>query len=85
MNKDEHRIQWSLKRAEGCILGYIKGTLEAKRAVGMLKRALNWGVKDSELKAILDSIEISPVYLPSMKPEDKARKINELRELLELN
>lgn len=46
---------------------------------------MNWGVKDSELKAILDSIEIIPVYLPSMKPEDKARKINELRELLELN
>lgn len=46
---------------------------------------MNWGVEDSELKAILDSIEISPVYLPSMKPEDKARKINELRELLELN
>lgn len=79
------REEWSLKWAEGCIIGYIRGSLETKRAVGMLKRALDWGIKKDELKAILDSIKISPVYLPTMKPEDKAKKINELKGLLELS
>lgn len=85
MTDNEFRIQWSLKWAEGCVVGYVRGTLGQKRAVGMLKRALNWGVKETELKAILDSIKISPVYLPSIKSEDKAKKINELKKLLELN
>lgn len=83
MDEKEYRIQWSLKWAEGCIVGYVKGTLEAKRAVGMLKRAMDWGVKEKELKAILDSIKTSPVYLPSMRTEEKAKKISELKKLLD--
>jgi len=79
------REAWSLKWAEGCIVGYIRGSLESKRAIGMLKRALDWGIKKDELKAILNSIMISPVYLPTMKPEEKAKKINELKGLLELS
>ena len=78
------RESWSLKWAEGCIVGYIRGSLEPKRTVGMLNRALEWGVKESDLKAILESIRISPVYLPSIKTEEKAKKINELTKLLEL-
>ena len=78
------REAWSLKWAEGCIVGYIRGSLESKRAIGMLKKALDWGVDKPQLKAILDSIEISPVYLPSMKSEEKVKKIHELKEQLDL-
>lgn len=76
--------QWSLKWTEGCIIGYVRGTLESKRAVGMLKRALKLGVKETELKTILDNIKNNPIYLPSMRSEEKARKINELKKTLEL-
>ena len=76
--------EWSLNWAQGCVIGYIKGTLEEKRAVGMLKRAMDWGVKKEELKNILDSVKISPLYLPSFGTEYKAKKISELEKLLEL-
>lgn len=35
---------------------------------------MDWGVKEKDLKAILDSIKISPVYLNSMKLEEKEKK-----------
>ena len=50
----------------------------------MLKRAIDWGVKKEELKNILDSVKISPLYLPSISSEYKAEKISELEKLLEL-
>jgi len=73
--------EWYYKWTEGVIVGYLKGTIEEKRALGMLKRAKE-NIGEEDLKSLIKAIEISPIYLPSMPKEEKIRKINELLKLL---
>ena len=72
--------EWYYKWTEGVIVGYLKGTIEEKRALGMLKRAKE-NIGEEDLKSLIKAIEISPIYLPSMPKEEKIRKINELLKL----
>jgi len=73
--------EWYYKWTEGVIVGYLKGTIEEKRALGMLKRAKE-NIGEEDLNSLIKAIEISPIYLPYMPKEEKIRKINELLKLL---
>jgi len=55
--------EWSLKWAEGVVLGFVRGSMERARAFGMLRRAKMIGVKEEELRAIIQAIESNPIYL----------------------
>jgi len=74
--------EWRMKWAEGVILGLAKGTLEQARAFGMLRTAKKKGIKDEELKAIIQAIETSPVYLSYMSHQDKINRLRVIREAL---
>lgn len=71
-----------MKWAEGVILGLAKGTLEKARAFGMLRTAKKKGIKDEELKAIIQAIETSPVYLPYMSHQDKINRLRVIKEAM---
>lgn len=75
--------EWSLKWAEGVILGFAKGSMERARAFGMLRRAKKMGVKDEELTAIIQAIEVNPIYLPFMSQQEKAAKLSPIKEAME--
>ena len=76
--------QWSLKWAEGTILGFAKGNIELNRAVGMLRRAGEI-IGDDKLLAIIENIEKNPVYLPTLTPEEKAKRLKPLKDVLGRN
>ena len=73
--------EWYYKWTEGVIVGYLRGTIEEKRALGMLKRAKE-NIGEDDLKDLIKAIEISPLYLPYTPKEEKKKKINELINLL---
>ena len=75
--------EWALRWVEGIIVGYLRGSIELKRAVGMINRALeSYGVTIDELSAIILSIEQSPVHLPYMNSEEKKARLKPLKEKL---
>ena len=73
--------EWSLKWAEGVILGFARGRIELNRALGMIRTASKM-VQERELEAILANIESNPVYLPSMTSDEKKTKLKPLKEAL---
>jgi len=75
--------EWSLKWAEGVVLGFAKGSMERARAFGMLRRAKKMGVKHEELSAIIQAIETNPVYLPFLSRQEKATKLNAIKQAME--
>lgn len=80
----EFAMEWSLKWAEGTILGYVRRRIELNRAKGMLRRAMEVIGKD-KLSAIIENIEKNPVYyLPTISTEEKAEKLELLRKELGL-
>lgn len=75
--------QWGLKWAEGVILGFVKGKVTFSRAVGMLRSSKKYRVTSEELDGIMTAIESNPsYYLPAMTAEEKASKLNLLRNAL---
>lgn len=80
----EFAMEWSLKWAEGTILGYVRRRIELNRAKGMLRRAMEVIGKD-KLSAIIENIEKNPVYyLPTISPEEKAKRLELLKKELSL-
>ena len=73
--------QWALKWAEGTIRGFAKGNIELKRAIGMLRRATEISGSD-KLSAIIRNVEENPVYLPTISPEEKVKRLKPLKEAL---
>lgn len=84
MDPDGFAREWSLKWAEGVMLGFARDRLEPGRAFGMLRTARRkLGVTEKELEAILFAIENSPRYLPGMTQRQKATKLIPTREAIE--
>ncbi len=84
LSQDTFVREWSLKWAEGVVIGFARDRLDRPRAFGMLRTALRkLGVKEEELTAILRAIETSPIYLPSMTSQQKAAKLNPIWEAIE--
>lgn len=75
--------EWSLKWAEGVVKGFVRGSMERARAFGMLRRAKKMGVKDEELMAIIQAIESNPIYLPSLSQQEKAVRLEMIKEAME--
>ena len=81
--KSDFAREWALKWAEGCIIGYIRGTLEERKAIPMLKRAIEM-LSPSEVKKIIENVWQNPVYLPSLDTSMKKTKAKELLKKLNL-
>ncbi|RLE84452.1 MAG: hypothetical protein DRJ67_10555 [Thermoprotei archaeon] len=76
--------EWALKWIRGSILSYVTGGITLRMVVGRIRRALkSYGVKKGEVIAIIDVIQDSPVYLPSLSRDEKASKLEPLRRALE--
>ena len=75
--KSDFAHEWVLKWAEGCIIGYIRGTLEERKAIPMLKRAIEM-LSPNEVKKIIENVWQNPVYLPSLNMNVKKTKAKEL-------
>ena len=78
----EFAKRWALKWTEGVLLGFARNRIELNRALGMLRKAKELGVKDDELLSIIEVIENSPVYLPFMTQEEKKLKFKQIRNAL---
>jgi len=75
---------WALKWIEGSTVSYITGRTSLNILLGRIKRAVeDYGVDKSEVLAIIDVIERSPVYLPSLSREEKGSKLEPLRRAVE--
>ena len=48
----------------------------------MNQKAMNWGVSIKELDVVVSSVEINPVYLPSVSAKKQSKLMNDLKELL---
>lgn len=71
----------ALKWVEGVIVGYVKGTIELNRALGMINKALeSYGVTREELFTIIKNVEQNPVYLPFIKTEEKVFRLKSLKD-----
>ena len=81
--KSDFAREWALKWAEGCIIGYIRGTLEERKAIPMLKRAIEM-LSPYEVKKIIENVWQNPVYLPSLDVSTKKSKAKELLKKLNL-
>ncbi len=81
--KSDFAREWALKWAEGCVIGYVRGTLEERKAIPMLKRAIDM-LSPSEVKKIIENVWKNPVYLPSMDTRTKKAKAKELLKKLNL-
>jgi len=80
----EFGMQWTLKWAEGTILGYVRKRIELNRAKGMLRKAMEIIGKD-KLSAIFKNIEENPIYyLPTMSPKEKAERLKLLKKELNI-
>jgi hypothetical protein len=76
--------EWSLRWAEGVMLGLARARLEPRRAFGMLRTARRkFRVTEKDLGAILFAIENSPRYLPGLTQRQKATKLKPIREAIE--
>jgi hypothetical protein len=75
---------WVLKWIEGSTVSYIAGRTSLNILLGRIKKAVeNYGVDRNEVLAIIDVIERSPVYLPSLSQEEKSSKLEPLRKAIE--
>jgi len=85
MANDKHDFarEWALKWAEGCIIRYIRGTLEERKAIPMLRKAIEM-LSPNEVKRIIENIWQNPVYLPSLNTGVKKAKAKELLKKLDL-
>ena len=63
--------EWYYKWTEGVIVGYLKGTIEEKRALGMLKRAKE-NIGEEDLKSLFKNIKIG-AYIANEKHLDELK------------
>lgn len=59
----DYAKEWALRWTEGTVLVLARKRIEINRALGMLERALQFGVKNEELFAIIENIK-KKSYLP---------------------
>lgn len=74
---------WAMKWVEGSILSYARGRITLNMVVGIIRRALNsYDLKMSEVLALINAIESSPVYLPSLSRAEKSARLKQVKEAL---
>jgi hypothetical protein len=74
---------WALRCVEGSIISYTRGRIPLNMAVGRIRRALNsYGLKMGEVLALMDAIESSPVYLPTLSKAEKSARLEQVKEAL---
>jgi len=74
---------WALRWIEGSIISYVRGRTSLNIVIGRIKRALNsYGVKVDEVMALIDSIENSNAYLPTMSRDEKIARLKPIRDVL---
>jgi hypothetical protein len=72
---------WAIKWVEGSIISYVRGRTPLNMVIGRIKRALNsYGLKIDEILALIDAVESSPVYLPTLSKAEKSIKLKPVRE-----
>jgi hypothetical protein len=74
---------WVLKWVQGVIISFCRNSIQLNRVEGVIRRAKKYGIKNSELLSIIETIENSPVYLPYMGYEEKRTKLVQVREILD--
>jgi hypothetical protein len=75
--------EWAVKWVEGSIISYVRGRTPLNMVVGRIRRALNsYGLRMDEVEALIDTIENSPVYLPSLGKDEKAVRLKPVKEAL---
>ncbi len=76
--------EWALKWIEGSIESYAGERTTMNILLGRIKRAMeSHGVTKGEILAVVDAIERSPVYLPSLNPSEKTARLKPLKKALE--
>jgi hypothetical protein len=74
---------WAMKWIEGSIISCVRGRTPLNMVVGRIRRALNsYGLRMDEVEALIDTIENSPVYLPSLGKDEKAVRLKPVKEAL---
>ena len=73
-----------MKWVEGSIGSFIEGRTPLNMVLGRIRKAVeSYGIRPDEVKEIINIIEASPLYLPGLKREEKAKRLQPLREALE--
>jgi hypothetical protein len=73
--------EWAMRWVEGSILSCVRGRTSLNMVVGRIRRALNsYSLKIEEILALIDTVEISPVYLPSLSREEKVARLKPIKE-----
>jgi hypothetical protein len=72
-----------MRWVEGSILSYARGRITLNMVVGIIRRALNsYDLKMSEVLALINAIESSPVYLPILSRAEKSARLKQVKEAL---
>jgi hypothetical protein len=75
---------WALKWIEGSLLSFVENKTPLNIMVGRIRKSVeSYGVKLSDLKLLMDMIEQSPIYLPSVPREEKIARLKLLRGTVE--
>jgi predicted secreted acid phosphatase len=74
---------WVLKWVQGVIISFCNDRIQLNRVKGALQKAKKYGIKNSELLSIIESIENSPIYLPLMSYKEKRTRLTEVREIMD--
>ena len=80
----EFSKKWFLRWAEGTIIGYLRHRIELNRAKGMLKTAIN-NIGEEKISLIIKNISENPAHLPTISTEEKVKRLELLKEELNLN
>ena len=75
--------EWALKWVEGSVLSYARERTSLNVVLGRIRRAVeSYGVNRGDVRAIIEVIQKSPVYLPALSVEEKSIKLIPLKEKL---
>jgi len=74
---------WALKWIEGSLLSFVENKTPLNITVGRIRKSVkSYGIKINDLKLLIDMIEKSPLYLPSIQREEKIAKLKLVREAI---
>lgn len=75
--------EWALKWIEGSIISYMEGGTALNILVGRIRKAIDsYDVQKDDVFTIIDVIQNSPVYFPRLSREEKASRLQPLKEVL---
>jgi len=81
-NALENRYEYTRRWIEGCIIGYLRGTIDDKRIIGMINRASTI-IPIAEIINLIKDLSENPNYLPSIDANIKRNRAKLLLEKLD--